>query len=326
MPKISIIIPVYNVEKYLPKCLDSVINQTLEDIEIICINDCSTDGSLTILKEFASKDKRIKIIDFEVNKGVGFARNTGIDKASGEYISFLDPDDWWEPAFAAKTYNKITENDADIVQFAHNRYTDKKIQYDIVNKIQNVINGINYNEYFCDFVNLVWDKIYKTSFIKNNDIKFPLNIHPTEDVLFVLECFSYKPKVVFLPECLCNYRIDRDGSDMKKYDKLVINKIQAAKILFQSDFFKNSDDEYKKLCIQKLFGGIVYFCILTIRKNSPMKVYLSELRDFVTNITDYISKELVYNNKEFKTLINFVNIHNKQKEKHDKSFCDNTCL
>ena len=89
MPKVSVIIPVYNTENYLRKCLDSVINQTLDDIEIICINDCSTDNSLNILKEYASKDERIKIIEFKENKGASVARNTGIAESNGEYIGFL---------------------------------------------------------------------------------------------------------------------------------------------------------------------------------------------------------------------------------------------
>ena len=93
-PKVSVIVPVYNTKKYLPKCLDSLIAQTLKDIEIICINDASTDGSLKILQEYALRDNRIKIIDFKQNKGAGAARNTGIDTATGEYIGFVESDDF----------------------------------------------------------------------------------------------------------------------------------------------------------------------------------------------------------------------------------------
>ena len=91
MPKISVIIPVYNVEKYLAECLTSVVNQTFKDIEIICVNDGSTDNSPKILKEFAQKDSRIKIINQE-NQGLSAARNTGLDVATGEYVSFIDSD------------------------------------------------------------------------------------------------------------------------------------------------------------------------------------------------------------------------------------------
>ena len=94
VPKVSVIIPVYNVEKYIGECLDSVINQTLKEIEIICVDDGSTDNSLNILKEYAKKDKRLIIISRE-NKGVGYSRNQGIEIARGEYIAFMDPDDYY---------------------------------------------------------------------------------------------------------------------------------------------------------------------------------------------------------------------------------------
>ena len=116
MPKVSVIIPVYNTEKYLRRCFDSVVNQTLSDIEIICINDCSTDNSLEILQEYASKDKRIKLIDFKVNKGAAIARNIGIDAATGEYIGFVDSDDFVDLDFYEKLYKKAAETGADAVK------------------------------------------------------------------------------------------------------------------------------------------------------------------------------------------------------------------
>ena len=105
-PKISIIIPVYNVEKYLEQCLKSVINQTFKDIEIICINDGSTDNSLEILEAFQKQDERIKIINKQ-NEGQGIARNEGLKVAKGEYISFIDPDDWVAQGMYEFLYNKF---------------------------------------------------------------------------------------------------------------------------------------------------------------------------------------------------------------------------
>ena len=116
MPKVSVIIPIYNTEKYLRKCLDSVCNQTLSDIEIICVNDCSTDNSLEILEEYASKDNRIKLIDFKENKGAAVARNAGIDEAKGEYIGFVDSDDFIDLDFYEKLYNKAVKSGADCVK------------------------------------------------------------------------------------------------------------------------------------------------------------------------------------------------------------------
>ncbi len=111
---VSVIIPVYNTEKYLRKCLDSVCNQTLKDIEIICVNDCSSDDSLAILQEYASQDNRIKIINFTQNKGVAIARNTAIDEAKGEYIGFVDSDDYIDLDFYEKLYNKAVETGAEV--------------------------------------------------------------------------------------------------------------------------------------------------------------------------------------------------------------------
>ena len=129
MPKVSVIIPVYNVEKYLRQCLDSVVNQTLEDIEIICVNDCSPDNSLSILKEYANKDNRIKIIDLKENVGPGIAKNKALDIANGEYIMLLDPDDWYEPDACKLAYNQIKKNNNDWVTFGYNKYFEATDTY-----------------------------------------------------------------------------------------------------------------------------------------------------------------------------------------------------
>ena len=116
MPKVSVIIPVYNVEKYLRECLDSVVNQTLKDIEIICINDGSPDNSLAILEEYAKKDSRIIVISQE-NSGVSTARNVGIDLAKGDYLYFIDADDYAEPDLLELSYQKALSTQCDIVNF-----------------------------------------------------------------------------------------------------------------------------------------------------------------------------------------------------------------
>ena len=115
MPKISVVIPVYNVGSYLAECLDSVISQDFKDIEIICVNDCSADNSLEILKKYAGKDSRIKIVNHEYNKGLGAARNTGLRKAAGKYVFFLDSDDFLCTGILGKLYNKALETKADAV-------------------------------------------------------------------------------------------------------------------------------------------------------------------------------------------------------------------
>ena len=125
--KVSIIVPVYNVEKYIEECLDSLVNQTLKDIEIICINDASLDNSLNILKNYKKKyPGLIKVIDLKKNVCLGGARNKGLDIARGEYISFVDSDDYVDVNMCEKLYNHANKHEADIVQFNYVEFRDNK--------------------------------------------------------------------------------------------------------------------------------------------------------------------------------------------------------
>src|SRR5574344_49484 len=129
---VSFIIPIFNTEKYLKQCLNSIISQTLSDIEIICINDGSTDNSLCILENFAKKDKRIKVIN-QKNKGQSAARNKGITLAKGEYIAFVDSDDWAQPDMLEKMYNRATQDDTDVTMASvtlHNEKTGEETCHD----------------------------------------------------------------------------------------------------------------------------------------------------------------------------------------------------
>ena len=121
MVKVSVIIPVYNVEPYLKQCMDSVVGQTLKDIEIICVDDGSTDGSLDILREYAAEDNRIQIIE-QKNAGAGAARNNGMRHATGKYLSFLDSDDFFEPRMLEKAYDLAEKDQADFVAYKSDQY------------------------------------------------------------------------------------------------------------------------------------------------------------------------------------------------------------
>lgn len=192
MPKVSAIIPVYNTEKYLEKCLDSVCNQTLSDIEIICIDDCSTDGSLEILKDYAQKDNRIKLIEFKENKGAAAARNEGIKAATGEYIGFIDSDDYPETEhFYEQLYTKARETDADIAKGA---YKDSETGY-----IDETINA-KIKENKNNFCSTYCSAIFKNSLIKNNNIKFPL-LKDMEDPVFAFACALKANSVEIVDNC-----------------------------------------------------------------------------------------------------------------------------
>ena len=173
MPKISIIIPVYNVEKYLAECLDSLINQTLKDIEILCIDDGSKDNSLEILNEYAAKDDRIKVFA-QKNSGPGAARNLGIQHAKGEYLTFVDSDDWLKENAMEVVYNCAIEKNTDMLFFSGINYYDEFYQETVF--LKNVIVDkelINFENSYRSCLGLpvsTYGKLYKTEFLKKNNI------------------------------------------------------------------------------------------------------------------------------------------------------------
>lgn len=125
MSKITVLVALYNAEKYLHKCLDSLVGQTLQDIQIVCINDCSTDSSRSIVEEYASKDKRFVLINLDKNQGQAVARNKGLEVSDGEYITMLDSDDWFEPDSLEKAYFATKNSDADCALFRLMQYYDE---------------------------------------------------------------------------------------------------------------------------------------------------------------------------------------------------------
>ena len=177
-PKVSVIIPVYNVEQYLRECLDSVVNQTLKEIEIICVDDGSTDKSLDILLEYAKKDNRITVLKQE-NLHAGVARNAGLAVARGEYLSFLDSDDFFELNMHNEVYKKAVNTNAEIVMFNAYLYDDTKKQDNEVDwtlKVQDVPEIFSYKDIPNTIFKLsncwVWNRLYKSAFIKENNLRF----------------------------------------------------------------------------------------------------------------------------------------------------------
>ncbi len=198
-PAISIIIPVYNVEKYLGRCLDSVLAQKYQNFEAICINDGSTDNSLKILEEYAKKDSRIKIFS-QKNQGLSVTRNNGLQKASGDYICFVDSDDYIEPNFLSDLYDAIKANNADIIatnikyiKGARERCkkNKRKIYSSFTDKIESLEHGS------------CWNKIYKTEFIRKNRLTFPQGVY-WEDNLFTIQAYFFSSKILTINgACYC---------------------------------------------------------------------------------------------------------------------------
>ncbi|MBR1825091.1 MAG: glycosyltransferase [Alphaproteobacteria bacterium] len=246
MTKISIIVPVYNVEKYLGKCIESLIAQTMHDIEIICINDGSTDDSSLILQNFAAKDKRIIIIDKE-NEGPGIARNIGIQKAQGEYIGFVDPDDWVKEDMYEKLYTQAKKLDSDIVICDYVRYEDwnekivphcffqKAVKY-IKSEPINIPSGENIDREVlldtllispCYSVN----RIYRRTFLQQNKITYSEH-YCYEDCPFILKSHLLAQKVSFTDYAGYIYRLRQD-SLVRGYANKYIDFCEVVKLLEQ---------------------------------------------------------------------------------------------
>ena len=241
MSKISVIIPVYNVEKYLRECLDSVINQTLTDIEIICINDGSTDSSLDILNEYAQKDERIQIINQE-NKGAGVARNTGIDVATGDYLSILDSDDIFEPNMLEKLYNKSIATNSDIVICRCWNLDSKtnqleNIEYSLEKKYIPPKEVFNYKDIPKHIYGLCigwsWDKLYKREFVLKHNLRFQ-NLRSTNDMFFVFYSLVLAERISVIDDYLIKHRINTNTQLSETRDKDPLCFILAIKKLYKA--------------------------------------------------------------------------------------------
>ena len=209
-PKISVIIPVYNVEKFLRECLDSVVNQTMRDIEIICVNDGSTDGSLDILKEYAKKDDRIIVIN-QTNGFVGSARNNGLKIAKGEYIQFVDSDDYLELNACETAYKYALQYDSDVVVFGYKNFPErvgnvknkrgKGLKY---KKVDVFHGGLRSGRHLCE--SAIWYKLYRHEIIKG--CYFPEWIRGGGDGHFNFQVDKKINTLVQIPEHLYNYRLN----------------------------------------------------------------------------------------------------------------------
>lgn len=203
MTKVSVIVPVYNVENYLRKCLDSLINQTLEDIEIIVVNDGSTDNSGKIINEFLKKSNKIKLVEKQ-NGGLSDARNYGMKYATGEYIAFLDSDDYVDKTAYEKMYNKAIDQNCDFVECDFVWKYDTKEKKDIGELYKDK------HEMLEKARVVAWNKLIKRSLIEEKKIEFPKGLR-YEDIEFFYKLLPHINKFGFVKECLIYY-VQRNNS------------------------------------------------------------------------------------------------------------------
>lgn len=265
MTKVTIIVPFHNVENYISECMDSLVNQTLKDIEIICINDASTDGSKYIVERYRNNDERIKILNTEKLSGQSYARNLGLDEAEGEYIGFVDSDDRVELDMFEKMYDMAKKDDTDITMCRALLFDDKE-----KNTYSNDYYGLKPLENFKDRVfhpndtkdeilniNVVlWNKIYKNEFLKQINAKFQ-NGYIYEDLPFFFETYLKAQRVNILWENMYYYRQNRIYSTMQNSDKKVYDRIPMVeltyKILQTADFYKEKKLDIISWMIDDIF-------------------------------------------------------------------------
>ena len=219
MAKLSIIIPIYNTGSYLHKCVKSILLQNLEDFELILVDDGSKDDSGAICDEYAKKDKRIKVIHKE-NEGVSIARNTGISIAEGEYIGFVDSDDWIEPDMYETLYGLALSKECDIVM------CDAVTKYDDMPDEEDTITGLSdgellskkdiHPEILREMAGSAWRCIYKREMLNNNKITFPQSIPLSEDRMFNILAFGNANRIYYTKTPFYN-RYIREGSAVSKY-------------------------------------------------------------------------------------------------------------
>lgn len=229
-PKVSVILPVYNVEKYLSRCMESLIGQTLTDIEIIAVNDGSRDRSLDILRKYMSLDKRIQVIDKE-NGGTASARNAGLDVASGEMILFLDPDDYLAKDACERVYEEHLSYGAEIIVFGSTPFPEIPEPEDWL--IWGLTTKDIYYQKFEPYAlfkeaggnPFVWNHAFSRDMLEKNHLRFLEEIPFGEDLIFVFQAMPLAKDIQFISDKLHYYQCFRQGSLMNKYSEVNERKL-----------------------------------------------------------------------------------------------------
>lgn len=288
-PSVSVIVPVYNVEPYLRQCLDSLINQTLHDIEIICVDDGSTDGSPVILQDFAAQDDRIRIIT-QVNKGVSAARNVGISNAQAPYIMFCDPDDWYELNMCEKMYQAI--NGADEAAMAicgteveyECNVSQKRISLDkkFFSICHSGITPISGEMLLNNFSMAVCSKLYRRSRLLEYNIKFPEGLR-YEDVYFFNTYIAHETHIVLIQDKLYHYRRHQNSLMINAFNHkpyVNIDYLRIAMLLWEYYNKHNILEKWERYIV-KFWINCLRVCLYRERTKKARKLIVDMARGFI---------------------------------------------
>ena len=317
-PQVSIIVPAYNVENYIERCLNSLVNQTFKDIEIITINDGSTDKSLELINKYVKEDIRVSVIDLG-DEGVSYCRNLGVEKANGKYIMFVDSDDWIDSNMIEAMYKKAEENKLDLVMCSYIRefkdhskekrfnlpeeiiYKEDKVKNELLRKLVGPVKEELSNPEMLDALGTVWGKLYRTDILKENKIKFVdlKEIGSAEDTLFNIFTFNYLKKVMFLNKPMYHYWRDNPKSVTSQYNSKLK---EQRKVFFKyiSDFIKenNFGQVFEEALNNRICTSVLGLGLIECSKNNK----ISRINK-IKNIKKIINEEYIrnaYKNLELK--------------------------
>lgn len=269
-PFFSVIMPVYNVEAHIAKAIQSVLNQTIENFELLIINDGSPDGSLAIAEKYAVSDSRIRIFNKQ-NGGLSDARNFGIEHAEGRYLYFVDSDDWITKDLLEKLYEKILLNPSDIFVFGYHLDVEdihgitiqtQTIKYRDSQFLRSITKPPKLDTKLLNLLGYAWNKVYSKNFIDKHELRFDKGISLVEDMLFNSRAFQKVSSVIIIEECYYHY-INREVTTLiKSYHKdsfkLILKKHQATKAFLKD--WEYSRTKINRILAQNLVLGIQY-CI-----------------------------------------------------------------
>lgn len=310
MAKISVVVPVYNVEKYLKECIDSIINQTLEDIEIICVNDGSTDSSLEILNDYAKKDSRI-IVTNKSNSGYGHTMNMGLNAASGEYIGIIESDDFADKNMFEDLYKLAKEYDADIVKgdwynyWSKNKFARKNNRISSAKTLK--LTNSKQDKSLLRINPSVWSAIYKKEFLNKYNIRFLETPGASyQDLAFSFKVFALAEKVILTDKAYLYYRQDNMNSSVKSKTKVYCVCDEYEEIDRFLEEYPDLKFEFKVQEEINRYNGYV---------SSVLRIDDSVKPEFVKVFSDHFKEEYntgllgneffkKINKKEFMTLIN----------------------
>ena len=284
--KVSIVVPIYNLEKYIPRCLDALVNQTLEDIEIICVNDGSTDSAPQIIEDYKRRyPDKVKTFHKE-NGGEWSSRTYGLKQATGEYVGFIDSDDYPELTWAEKLYNAAKENDADLALCGYDRIILETGQVVAKEMTQygHLVKEVNFDDDFTVFVNpSLWNKLYRLEKVK--DMEF-LPFRGCNDTLFLINAFAGRiKKMAFIPDILYHYYL-RGSSQIHSLKEEDIHNLQKYFLVTKENIVKAGKyDEMKNVLDMMAYLHLAISWLYRVSYNPDVNV--NKVQD---DIIDYLDK------------------------------------